>query len=226
MKNQPSPNISTDVFNVLKERIFRWEYAPGHRFTEEGLCAEFEASRSPIREALRMLVENGLVDKEPHRGYAVRQPDMQKIHELYDVRLALELFTVEYLAGKGTLAPDLAQLRQEWQSILDDLPVMKSDYLLKDEEFHKALAQATGNQALIQILGDIEERLHFIRMSDITNLERLKKTCEQHLKILDCIEEGKVECTREALQLNIQDGRTNVDQAVTQALAQAYLGRI
>jgi DNA-binding GntR family transcriptional regulator len=101
MKNQSSPNISSEVFSTLKERIIRWDYAPGHRFTEEALCDEFGMSRSPIREALRMLVENGLVDKEPHRGYSVKQPDMKEIFDLYDVRLALETYVVATLAQKG-----------------------------------------------------------------------------------------------------------------------------
>ena len=68
MKEQHSPNLSTDVFSVLKERIIRWEYAPGHRFTEEGLCDEFGVSRSPVREALRMLVETGWWKKHHTRA--------------------------------------------------------------------------------------------------------------------------------------------------------------
>jgi DNA-binding GntR family transcriptional regulator len=59
-----SPILSNDVFSVLKERIIHWEYAPGHRFTEEALCEEFGISRSPVREALRMLVENRLPTKD------------------------------------------------------------------------------------------------------------------------------------------------------------------
>jgi DNA-binding GntR family transcriptional regulator len=225
MKTLSSPNISTDIFNALKERIFRWEYAPGHRFTEEALCEEFEVSRSPVREALRMLVENGFVEKEPYRGYSVKQPDMKKIHELYDVRLALELFVVAQLAENGMPVEVLEHLNNSWQSIMNDLPKMNADFPTIDEEFHETLAQATGNQSLIQILRDIDERLHFIRLSDITNTERLQKTCEQHLKILDCIKDRTVDCAREALLLNIQDGRTNVDQAVKEAIGRAYLGK-
>src|SRR5919108_5145622 len=101
MKEQPSPNLSTDVFTSLKERIIRWEYAPDHRFTEEGLCEEFGVSRSPVREALRMLVENNLVEKTPHKGYSVKQLDLREIHELYDVRMALELYVIERLIQRG-----------------------------------------------------------------------------------------------------------------------------
>lgn len=224
MKNSSSPNISTDVFNTLKERIIRWGYAPGHRFTEEGLCAEFGVSRSPVREALRMLVENGLVDKEPYRGYSVKQPDMKEILELYDVRLALELFVVTQLAKKGISQQTYDQLAGVWQAMLDGLPRMDADFPAKDEEFHETLALATGNNSLVQSLHGIDERLHFIRANDITSPERLRATCEQHLKILSCIQERKADCAQEALQMNIMDGRTNVERAIKEALARAYLG--
>src|SRR5829696_383208 len=97
MPHQPSPNLSTEIFTVLKDRIIRWHYASGHRFTEEGLCEEFGVSRSPVREALRMLVENNLVEKMPYKGYRVKQLDMKEIHELYEVRMALETFVIERL---------------------------------------------------------------------------------------------------------------------------------
>jgi DNA-binding GntR family transcriptional regulator len=64
---------ATELYDTLKGRILRWEYPPGHRFTEETLCKEFGVSRSPVRETLRMLEEQGLVDKVPYRGCTVKQ---------------------------------------------------------------------------------------------------------------------------------------------------------
>ena len=224
MKEQHSPNLSTDVFSVLKERIIRWEYAPGHRFTEEGLCEEFGISRSPVREALRMLVENQLVEKAPHKGYSVKQLDMQEIHELYDVRLALEIFVVEQLARGGYPEKEWRELYRSWQSLRKTTPANTADFAQLDEEFHEQLAGWTGNRTLLQQIRSIDERLHFIRVTDITSIERLRVTCEQHLRILDCIKEKNIDCAREALQLNIEDGRKNVEHAIKEALARAFLG--
>lgn len=224
MKTQHSPNLSGDVFVALKNRIIHWNYPPGYRFTEEGLCEEFGVSRSPVREALRMLVENGLVDKKPHTGYSVKQPDMREIHELYEVRLALELFVVSLLTKTSIPDEDWQRLHNIWRSILDKIPENVNDFSEKDEEFHEALAVFTNNNSLIQHLHSINERLHFIRMMDITTSERLRATCEQHLRILECIKDGNVNCAREALEMNIQDGRENVEQAVKTALAKSYMG--
>ena len=87
--------LSASIVSTLKERIIAWQYPPEHRMTEEALCREFGVSRSPVREALRVLVTNGFIRRMPNRGYAVRQVSIKDIEELYDVRLALELYALE-----------------------------------------------------------------------------------------------------------------------------------
>jgi DNA-binding GntR family transcriptional regulator len=223
MPHQPSPNLSTEIFTVLKDRIIRWHYAAGHRFTEEGLCEEFGVSRSPVREALRMLVENNLVEKAPYKSYSVKQLGLQEIHELYDVRLALETFAIERLIKRGYPQADWEKLYGTWKNLQKSSMAKSSDFAIKDEEFHETLANWTGNQTLLQQIRSIDERLHFIRMTDITTPERLRATCEQHLRILNCIRDKNIECAREALQTNIEDGRQNVEHAIKETLARAYL---
>ena len=224
MRELPSSPLSADVFSVLKERIIHWQYAPGHRLTEEGLCEEFGVSRSPIREALRMLVENNLVDKAPHKGYSVKQLDLQEIHELYDVRMALELYVIERLIQRGYPQKEWDVLRRTWQDMRKAPMTASSDFAARDEGFHETLAAWTGNRTLVLQIRSIDERLHFIRVTDITTTERLRKTCEQHVRILDCIKHKDMKCAREALQMNIEEGRKNVEHAIKEALARAYLG--
>ncbi len=223
MKSRKASPLSAEIFTVLKERIICWEYPPGHRFIEEELCEEFGVSRSPIRETLQMLVENGLVTKEPYRGYTVRQPDMEEIHQLYDVRLALETYVVEWLATHGMPAERWTELYRVWQRALQDTPQVLADFAEKDEAFHEALAECTGNRVLLSFLRSANERLHFIRMTDITNVDRLRATCEQHLRILECIQKGDVQGAREAMKLNIEGGRQKVAQAFMEALSRAFL---
>jgi DNA-binding GntR family transcriptional regulator len=117
------------------------------------------------------------------------------------------------------------RLHQTWQAILDELPRVSEAVSEKDEEFHETLARATGNQSLLQRLRSVDERLHFIRMTDITTAERVRNTCRQHLRLLECIAAKNVAGAREALQMNIRDGRQHVETAVKEALANAYLGQ-
>lgn len=218
--------LSAQIFATLKQRIIHWRYPPGHRLAEEELCQEFGVSRVPVREALRMLAENGLVDKTPHRGCTVKQPDLVEVHELYDVRLALELFAVGQLAERGLpdgIAQEIATPWHTWLTISVAAEIDSEQLALADARFHESLARATGNRLLYDHLRQVDERLHFTRLTDITTGERLRITCEQHLHLLDCIQAGDHNAAQGALRTNIEFGRTHVERALKEALAGAFL---
>ncbi|MCB0214237.1 MAG: GntR family transcriptional regulator [Anaerolineae bacterium] len=219
-------NLSFEIFDTLKKRIIRWEYLPGQRLIEESLCNEFGVSRIPVREALRMLEDNKLVDKIPYRGCTVKQPDLDEVNNLYDVRLALELFVVEHLALYKTKHTVLQAMKQTWCDLFacETSDAIDSFLLARqDETFHETLAQATGNKAMFDLLHSVNERLYFTRMTDITTLERMHTTCRQHLDILQAIEAQDVAVARKMMQANVEFGRTNVESALKDALVRAYM---
>lgn len=219
------PNLSANIFAELKQRILQWQYPPGYHLTEEEIGQEFGVSRVPVREALRMLAENGLVDRAPHRGCMVKQPNLSEVHELYDVRLALELFVVERLAETGMDAEVLAGLQQSWEvKQASELPGDQDSlqWAHADATFHETLARATHNQLLFEQLRLIDERLFFTRLHDITTAERLRITCRQHLHLLDCIRKRDIAGARQAIRTNVEFGRHNVERALQEALAQAH----
>lgn len=226
MADTPKPIRGAEIFSVLKSRIIRWEYPPGHRFTEEEICKEFHVSRSPVRETLRMLEEHGLVDKVPYRGCTVKQPDIKEINELYEVRLIFELAVVEQLAAHGMAEQEWQRLARTWQRLaqVDACGrVEGADLAQEDRSFHEALAWATGNKTLHDLLQSINERLHFIRMTDITTVERLRETCRQHIDILDRIAARDAAGAKAAMQVNIEGARQHVRSAIKEALARAYM---
>lgn len=218
-------NLRVDIYEQLSFRILSWEYPPSHRLTEEGLCAEFSVSRSPVREALGMLVERGLVDKNARQGYSVRRLDLEEIKESYDVRLVLEIAVVDRLLTRGTPPAVLDRLRRRWTQLRDGLPELSPHAAEEDEEFHRVLAEAAGNRVLARTLADIDSSIHFVRLSDITNTERLHQTCLDHLEILDALARGDRAAAVAALTRNIEWGKTNVETAIKDALVRAHLGR-
>jgi DNA-binding GntR family transcriptional regulator len=215
-------NRSGLIIQTLKRRIIGWEYPPDHRFTEEALCQEFGVSRSPIREALRVLATNGFVKQMSNRGYAVRQVNLREVEELYDLRLALELHVVTYLAEHDPSNRVVDALRETWSAILRE-PARKGEELAEfDTRFHEALAEAAGNAMLLNHLRGINERIFVFRMVDFEKRDRLESTCNQHLKILERIADGDSVGARQAMQGNIEEGGNNVRSAVKEALAKAY----
>ncbi|HMF85058.1 MAG TPA: GntR family transcriptional regulator, partial [Nitrospiraceae bacterium] len=151
-------NLSASIVATLKERIIHWEYPPEHRLTEADLCQKFGVSRSPVREALRTLATDGFLKKMPNRGYAVKQYNLREIEELYEVRLALELFVVECLAKRGTAKKDdIDALKETWSSLLKGSSKKDEELARLDTLFHETLAQAAGNKSLLRQLRAINE---------------------------------------------------------------------
>jgi DNA-binding GntR family transcriptional regulator len=218
---------SAEIYAALKARIVAWDYPPDYRLTEEDLCSEFKVSRSPVREALRMLEHDGLVAKIPHRGCRVLQLDVDRINEHYDVRQVLEVFAVTQLATQGMPPEQWEALFQQWEALLQvqsaaEFAALDAPHL--DEAFHEALAAATGNQTLHDFLRMANERLHFVRAADITTLERLHETCHEHLDILRHIAARDPAAASAAIIQNIEGGRKTVRHALHQALLRGYMG--
>jgi len=220
-KRSRGGNLSGKIVTILKERIIKWKYTPDFPLTEENLSREFGVSRSPVREALRILEASGLVRRMPNRGYHVKQVKLADVKELYDLRLALELFVVEQLTGNQSCHQAIRELILVWEGI--DLRTMDSTVLAQlDQDFHEGLAAILGNNTLLQHLASINERLFIFRMIDFDRAGRTESTRLQHLTILESILKGDVSKAREAIHRNVEDGRENVDWAIRDALAMAY----
>jgi len=216
-------NLSASIVATLKERIIHWQYPPEHRLTEAELCQKFGVSRSPVREALRTLATDGFVKKMPNRGYAVKQYNLREIEELYELRLALELFVVECLANRGTpMKDDMDALKRTWTGLLNGSSKKDEELARLDTLFHETLAHAAGNKSLLRQLRAINERLLLFRMIDFGKAHRVESTCHQHLEILKRIAAKDISGARKAMQRNIEDGRNNVHAAIKDALARSY----
>lgn len=214
--------LSATLIATLKERIITWNYPPEHRLTEDTLCREFGVSRSPVREALRVLATNGFVRRTANRGYAVRQVKVNEVEEMYEVRLALELYVVESLATRGAPADELAAMAKAWNAVRRRPKRAVEELAALDARFHERLASLFGNATLMRQLETINERLHLFRTIDFAKTDRVAGTCAQHLAIIDRIAARDVVGARDALRQNIEDGRNIVGNSIKEALARAY----
>jgi DNA-binding GntR family transcriptional regulator len=217
--------LGLQIQQKLRERILHWHYPPGHHLGEQELCDELSASRIPVREALRALAEQGLVDKIPNRGCYVQQPDAERINHLYDFRLALELFVVDTLALRG-LPPELVtRQRAYWEPLENVSPREAIDGMAlvqADEGFHMELAQTAGNPYVIDSLKDTNDRLRFVRLVVATTPNRIRTTATEHLKILMALARKDGVKARFFLTQNLQHARNKVESAIAQALTAAH----
>ena len=179
-------------------------------------------SRSPVREALNALVENGLVEKRPRVGYHVKLLDFEEIDELYEMRLALEEFVVSRLCNQGMDTKRIDELLAYWRDLQSRLPETSSLVPSSDEKFHETLASFAKNGTLARAIKDIDRRIHFVRLADITSPARVEATCAEHLELLAAIRDKDSVLALDALRRNINGGRSSVELAIKEALAHAY----
>jgi DNA-binding GntR family transcriptional regulator len=151
--------------------------------------------------------------------------DFDEINELYDVRLALENYVVELICANGMDEKRLKELQAFWMDISSRLPETAKAVAAADEEFHETLAKLTKNKTLVASLKGIDRRIHFVRLADITNEERVRSTCREHIELLQAIAERDEERARAVLRQNIDGGRSSVEHAIKDALAHAYRAR-
>ncbi|MDR7521131.1 MAG: GntR family transcriptional regulator [Armatimonadota bacterium] len=213
--------LADRIFDDLKGRIVRFDLRPGERLLEEDLARQWHASRTPIREACKRLVQAGLIRAVPRRGYYVREINLPEVEELYEVRVALEAFAVTLATERGRGA-DWEALARRWARVPDPLP--SPDTMLElDEGFHLAVAEAGGNRALLEYLRMVNERIRAVRAKDFTNPDRIRTTYAQHAGIVRLIATGDAAGASGAMQAHILESKANVVNAVKELLAAVYL---
>jgi DNA-binding GntR family transcriptional regulator len=214
--------LADEVVSTLRKRILSWQYPPLYRLTEELLCSEFDVSRSPAREALRILENDGLLSRLNNRGFVVKQLDQREVEELYEIRFALELYAIQIVAEKQIGVQTVSALRKTWKAVKAN-PNRDVETLARlDVIFHETLAGLLGNKTLDQKLKEISERLFAFRLIDFGNPQRVSTSCDEHLKVLDCLRDGDASGCREALMNNIEGSRATARSALWESLSRSY----
>lgn len=162
------------VRDTLRTRIFEGHYAPGTRLVERDLAAEFSVSRLPVREALRMLRQEGLISDRGARGAEVSSLSPKDVEDLFDVRQSLEVLACR-LAAKRATTQDLAYLKgllDNAEAFLARGSVMEAHRA--NSEFHDAITAIADNNFLKSALEPLQGRMHWLfrHVSDLPELIR------------------------------------------------------
>jgi DNA-binding GntR family transcriptional regulator len=180
---------SEDVYAQLKQDIADFKLVPGDRFTEMELCDRIGVSRTPIRQALYRLQQEGYVEVFFRSGWRVLPFDFEKYEQLYDLRMVLESAAVQRLCEQRTedMRKALHALELIWLAPVTDRSQDGKQVGVWDEAFHCALVAAAGNHEMARVHRDITEKIRIIRRMDFTQSQRLTATYDEHAEILKAI---------------------------------------
>ena len=177
-------NLAENAYNEILNNIIKGKYKQGQRLTEDQLCKDLNMSRTPIREALRMLMSEGIVKKE-NKSYSVVYITAEEARMLYELRIPLEGLSARLASLKAT-EKDIEKMEGILSKIKEEVEKENPDALTLanlNGSFHESVAEATGNKYLISCLKDIRVKLKIVRTTLFTSFERRKDEYEEHYSV-------------------------------------------
>jgi len=216
-------NLAEQVYATLKAELHDFRWVPGDRFSETEIGVRLGVSRTPVREALFRLRNEGLLGVEAKSGWFVQPIDFARLDELYDLRIVLELASVDRLVARREDPPGLEQLKSAWLvPAAERLTDAKAVGAL-DEAFHATLVSAAGNAEIARVHQDVTERIRIVRRLDFTRADRIEATYVEHAKILRAVLQRKSDQARLLLKSHIEQSKVEVRKITLHTLHEARL---
>ena len=206
------PSRADDVYQQLKRDVSEFKLVPGDRFTETEISERLGVSRTPVRQALFKLQQEGFVEVLFRSGWRVLPFDFDQFDQLYDLRMVIETTAVNRLC-EGTPKVDLQALgllNAIWLVASGERSADAAQVAQWDEAFHCALVAAAGNAEMARVHRDVTDRIRIIRRLDFTQQPRIDATYDEHSKILRAIEQKRGDLAAVLLRSHIQTSQTEV----------------
>jgi DNA-binding GntR family transcriptional regulator len=222
----PAParaKLAEQIYTELKAQMHDFRLVPGDRFSEAELGARLGVSRTPVREALFRLRNEGLLDVESKSGWFVRPIDFNRLEQLYDLRVILETACVQRLCMQPSPAPQLDELKGHWLVPVAERLQDGREVGALDEAFHATLVRAAGNDEIARVHWDVTERIRIIRRLDFTRADRVDATYTEHGKILRSIIQRKPDQAQLLLRAHIEQSKAEVRKITLATLHEAHL---
>ncbi len=202
--------LADQVYDAIKAQIHDFALVAGDRFSEADLGQRLGMSRTPVREALFRLRNEGFLGVESKLGWYVLPIDFGRLEELYDLRVVLELASIARLCGSAGQAHGLEALKAVWlvppaERLSDARAVGQHD-----EAFHTALVDAAGNGEMARVHRDVTERIRIVRRLDFTRADRIEATYVEHAKVLRAVMQKKPDQARLLLKAHIEQSKAEV----------------
>lgn len=214
--NHMSGNTKQKIYQEVRRAIIMGEYKTGARLNVEEIAQQHKTSVTPVRDALQMLSQEGLVTIKPRAGYFVTRITLKELRDMFELRNILEMAALEHTVDQ-IRQDQLHQLRSVHAGYSGDDDESYDRYTDENRRFHYLLAQASGNQELANLIGHLMDRLaRFMVLRHAGNTMQ-----ESHARIVDALENRDHVAARKALLEDIEGtSQTALDRIIqTEAAA-------
>ncbi len=193
------------VAEQLRARILAHTLAPGSWIDEQALCAEFGISRTPLREALKVLASEGLVTMKLRRGAYVTEVSERDLAEVFHLLALLESDAARVAAQKATAEQmaELLALHDELENALDD----RARFFAANERFHMRLLEIADNRWRIQMVADLRKVMKLNRAQSLLKQGRLEASLREHRQIMAALKARNADRVQALMQHHLEAGR-------------------
>lgn len=217
-------HLHNSVYRKLKDQIINFVLKPGEKLRDRQLALQLGVSRTPVREALNRLVQEGFVRQTPGQGYFVKEITIKEIEDLYEVREALETLAAQ-LAVHNINTSQIKRLSdtlKRHKRLIQNGSFKSS--LLEEANFHKTIALSSGNKYLYEIISNIFDKIITYRGIGTLNLQRRKAACQQHEAIFNALKERNAQKLKKILAEHISEAKRDAVERVKNETDFLYLG--
>lgn len=198
------------VFKTLRQAILKGELKPGERLMEIHLANKLGVSRTPIREAIRMLELEGLVIMIPRRGAEVAQITEKNMKDVLEVRKSLDALSVQLACERITEEEKVAlkEAKEAFEKATQtkDVTVIAA----ADVKFHDIIIEAAGNAKLTQMINNLAEQMYRYRFEYLKDVSGHERIIKEHQEIYDSIMHADVEGAQVASGKHIDNQETSI----------------
>jgi DNA-binding GntR family transcriptional regulator len=213
--------LRRQVIDLLRQAILSFEYQPGQRLVERDLCERLGVSRTVVREALRHLEAEGLVDIVPNRGPVVFSITYEDAQALYEVREVLESLAAQKCAERATTA--------QKADLIEGLNRIERSYegkglaeeLAAKEHFYELLFAGSGNSVVASTLRPLQARAHMLRGLSLQGPGRTDDSLGEMRQMVEAIERGDGEGARMLGALHVRNAGAAALERLQQYMANA-----
>lgn len=218
---QSANPLAEQVYQQLKQEIFSFRLFPGDRFSETDIARYYGVSRTPMRDALFRLLREGYLEVGFRRGWKVSEINFGQLDQLYDLRIVLETASLDKLAGTTPPHVEIDRLKSVWCAPLEARESDPIAMFTMDEDFHRGLVSASGNDEMLRVHNEVTERIRIVRRLDFLKAHRTSATYDEHAKMLQFIDRGKYGEASMLLRAHITQSKLEVRKITVSMLTEA-----
>ncbi len=204
LESPANETLAGRIAEQIKRRIITGQLKPGQKLVEKELAAACNVSRTPLREALSRLVNEGLAVSVPYRGIFVRRISLRHVREIYELRIGIEGLAA-MLAAERSRKADLNRLEKLLAAMDAERAGDDADELqLLNEKFHRGIAEASGNSLLVERMDDLWSWVSLARTSSWSATGRGETSREEHHAIYRAIVEREPDKARALAESHVR----------------------